>query len=406
MDDVVLGEKRRLSGGCPVGQFGDKFRKAREKKSLSLDDVSNVTKIGSRMLQAIEEERFEQLPGGVFNKGFIRAYAKQVGLNDEEAVNEYLACLRQAQIDAQAIWEPNARQSAQKHPRVAPDQIAANKAVASKLSPRSERPYSAKSDSSSATTARQDLPELQLPRLEDVRPPRRQYLQKRQGQLPWRPAIMAFLILVMLAVLWQRHARHAHAESATAVTAATAVVASSGSQTAPGAGTAAQSSLVSNDKTARDSTGSDRLIDKRASIGKTESANASPLSSGASPRPAANGSQNGQDDDDTTAAPASRPAPESSKLFTLVIRATENSWISVTADGQPVSHETLIAPANTSVHANREIVARVGNAAGVSFLWNGQEIQPEGAESEVKTFIFDAAGMHEAAAPQEPAQTR
>src|SRR5215467_7858226 len=86
-----------------MGHFGDKFRKAREKKELSLDDVSNVTKISSRMLQAIEEEHFDQLPGGVFNKGFIRAYAKHLGLNDEEAVTDYLHCLREAQIGANSV---------------------------------------------------------------------------------------------------------------------------------------------------------------------------------------------------------------------------------------------------------------------------------------------------------------
>jgi hypothetical protein len=89
--------------------------------------------------------------------------------------------------------------------------------------------------------------------------------------------------------------------------------------------------------------------------------------------------------------------------LTLLIRATETSWISITADGQPVSHETLIAPAHTSVRARREIVAKVGNAAGVTFLFNGQEIPADGAESEVKTFTFDSTGMRVAPAPQ-PAQ--
>jgi hypothetical protein len=86
--------------------------------------------------------------------------------------------------------------------------------------------------------------------------------------------------------------------------------------------------------------------------------------------------------------------------MTLVIRAAENSWVSVTADGQAVTHETLIAPAATSVRAAREIVARIGNSAGVTFIWNGQEIPAQGAESEVKTFVFDAQGMHEA--PNQP----
>src|SRR5579872_3533427 len=56
-----------------MGDFGNKFRKARESKELSFDDVSNVIKITPRMLRAIEEENFDQLPGGVFNKGFIRS---------------------------------------------------------------------------------------------------------------------------------------------------------------------------------------------------------------------------------------------------------------------------------------------------------------------------------------------
>jgi hypothetical protein len=97
---------------------------------------------------------------------------------------------------------------------------------------------------------------------------------------------------------------------------------------------------------------------------------------------------------------------KSAPSLILVIRATETSWIFVLADGQAVSQETLIAPAHTSVRANHEIVAKVGNAAGVTFLWNGQEIPADGAEAEVKTFIFDSTGMHVSPssqpAPQNP----
>src|SRR5882757_3049338 len=55
------------------------------------------------MLRALEEEHFDQLPGGVFNKGFVRAYARQVGLDEEEAVTDYLAALRESQIRQQSI---------------------------------------------------------------------------------------------------------------------------------------------------------------------------------------------------------------------------------------------------------------------------------------------------------------
>ena len=97
---------------------------------------------------------------------------------------------------------------------------------------------------------------------------------------------------------------------------------------------------------------------------------------------------------------ASAKAAEKATPLTLVIRATENSWISVTADGKTVSEETLIAPAHASIRASREIVARVGNAAGVTFLWNGKEIPADGAESEMKTFVFDAQGMRVVAKAQ------
>jgi hypothetical protein len=90
----------------------------------------------------------------------------------------------------------------------------------------------------------------------------------------------------------------------------------------------------------------------------------------------------------------------------LEIRASENSWISVTADGRSVLHELLIAPAHASIHANREIVLKVGNAGGVTFLWNGEELPAPGAEAEVKTLVFDETGMRDATPDQAPPQNQ
>jgi len=86
-----------------VGTFGEKLRKQREQRGISLDTISTITKISPRMLRAIEDEHFEQLPGGVFSKGFVRAYARQVGLNEEEAVADYLTALRENQIQSQTV---------------------------------------------------------------------------------------------------------------------------------------------------------------------------------------------------------------------------------------------------------------------------------------------------------------
>jgi len=73
-----------------MANFGETLKRERELRKISLREVSEATKIGLRYLEAMEENRFDQLPGGLFNKGFIRAYAKFIGLDGETLVNVYL----------------------------------------------------------------------------------------------------------------------------------------------------------------------------------------------------------------------------------------------------------------------------------------------------------------------------
>src|SRR5207247_1921964 len=63
--------------------------KARESKGISLDQIAKQTRISSRFLAAIEDEEFQILPGGIFNRGFVRAYAESVGLDPNQAVADY-----------------------------------------------------------------------------------------------------------------------------------------------------------------------------------------------------------------------------------------------------------------------------------------------------------------------------
>jgi len=74
-----------------VASLGAQLKQEREKQGISLDDISLTTKIGTRMLRALEEEQFDQLPGGIFNKGFIRAYARCLHMDEEQAIADYLA---------------------------------------------------------------------------------------------------------------------------------------------------------------------------------------------------------------------------------------------------------------------------------------------------------------------------
>ena len=72
------------------GTFGENLKREREMRGVSLDEISAATRIATRFLQAIENEQWDQLPGGVFNRGFVRAVAHYLGLDEESIVAEYV----------------------------------------------------------------------------------------------------------------------------------------------------------------------------------------------------------------------------------------------------------------------------------------------------------------------------
>lgn len=70
--------------------FGPWLRQQRELREITLREISDATKISLRYLQALEEERYDLLPAPVFARGFLRQYARYVGLDADEAVNRLL----------------------------------------------------------------------------------------------------------------------------------------------------------------------------------------------------------------------------------------------------------------------------------------------------------------------------
>jgi cytoskeleton protein RodZ len=69
--------------------FGEHLRREREMRGVSLDEISAATRISTRFLEAIEKDQWDQLPGGVFNRGFIRSIARFLGLDEDSLVAEY-----------------------------------------------------------------------------------------------------------------------------------------------------------------------------------------------------------------------------------------------------------------------------------------------------------------------------
>lgn len=75
--------------------FGERLKRERELRGVSRDEVSAATRIASRYLEALENEQWETLPGGVFNRGFVRAVARFLGLGEDAMLAEYDAAMNE-----------------------------------------------------------------------------------------------------------------------------------------------------------------------------------------------------------------------------------------------------------------------------------------------------------------------
>lgn len=71
------------------GNFGERLKRERELREVTLEEITSATRIGPRFLEALENEDWERLPGGVFNRGFVRSIARYLGLDEEAFLAEY-----------------------------------------------------------------------------------------------------------------------------------------------------------------------------------------------------------------------------------------------------------------------------------------------------------------------------
>ena len=69
--------------------LGEKLRQAREARGISISEVAEQTRISALYLESIENNDYRPLPGGIFNRGFVKSYAKYVGLDEREALQDY-----------------------------------------------------------------------------------------------------------------------------------------------------------------------------------------------------------------------------------------------------------------------------------------------------------------------------
>ncbi|MEM9554779.1 MAG: RodZ domain-containing protein [Acidobacteriota bacterium] len=113
-DSPPTADERPTAGSASAEQdereaFGPWLRRQREGREIELREIAEASKISLRYLQALEQGQFEVLPAPVFTKGFLRQYARYIGLDPEEVINAYLAA-RQFQDDVEEPrFDPPAR---------------------------------------------------------------------------------------------------------------------------------------------------------------------------------------------------------------------------------------------------------------------------------------------------------
>lgn len=269
-----------------MGAFGDKLRREREMRGVTLAEIAESTKISTRNLKALEEEQFELLPGGVFNRGFVRSYARFLGLNEEQTVADYVA--------------------ASKEQEAPPDKFP-----------------------------------LEIHEREDDSPP----LNPKRSIVPVLLAIVALILVISGWAYWMKHKPlHTEVSEQPAASATQEQFASASAQ-------------------------------PNTSLSPTQPAKPE------EPKPANVGDRvDGNDVQDQNGA------------ISIVIKARQDSWISVAADGEVLWEGTLYANAERTIQAKagKELVLKTGNAAGIEVSYNGKPLGALGGEKEVRTLTFNS----------------
>ncbi|MGA9526510.1 MAG: RodZ domain-containing protein [Terriglobales bacterium] len=321
--------------------FGEKLKLEREKRKITLEQISSSTKIGTRLLQALEDEKFNQLPGGIFNKGFVRAYARTLGLDEDQIIADYLEASGEAPPPRVDLPREN-RDSAQQQ---------------------NTHPHSARETENGRLEIRAEI---------------------ASHQLPWGVFAVILLIIALCLSLWTHRRREQ--ERLSHQTQTSQRLASPGSgQSAPGLnspGSAPAASPVSESAT-----------NSPAALGSAPPASSPAVSTADKPAGASSSQQE----------PNTAPATPASGEFVLAIRARDESWLAVTVDDKPIAVQTLESGDERTFHGHQHIVIKAGNAGALDFRLNGKELPVGGDIGEVKTVTIGASGvLANASAPLSP----
>lgn len=325
--------------------FGAHLKREREQRKISLEDVSLSTKIGTRFLQALEEEHFDLLPGGIFNKGFVRAYARHLGLDEDQIVADFLAASGTAQPD-----------------------------------PKAE--------------------EILLQELRGKETSRENDAEDAVHRVPWGTVALVLLAVALGFAVWGFRSREKSPAEVRAEHPVKAKVVAAPQNAGPELKSVAASTPApeigrapaSDNATPAPANSSAQTAQTPATPNPAPQAPATPVTA---PEAAAKSVE-------LASANAPVPPVQHAGPFVVLVKAREDAWVSITADGKPVMEDTLVAPSEKAIQARNQVVIKTGNAAALDFSFNGKKLPQQGEFGEVKTLTFGTSGLQRAPAKAQP----
>ncbi len=336
--------------------IGETLRRERVRRNLELQQISRELKISVRFLDALEREAFDELPGAIFVKSFVRQYARLLGLDEDDLAAE-----------AQRIMEPVVEEPpAKTHPMAAAEKVRV--------------------------------------------PPMRAWRSVGDGgRFRWESVLPALgLVVVALLVCsgvytwWQRERRSA-AVSAAQTTASTRPAPPPSGPAAPPAAAAIPPP----------SDAGPSLPPAAPSGASTEGPRPAPpdAAEGPSAGPPANAAPAADTQPATEPPAAEQPsegttAPAVEGPVRVQVIALETSWVRARSDGKYVFSATLDPNQTRTVEAAQSVELLLGNAGGVSVLLNGKPIGALGPKGQVRTVQLNSGGFKivsaKAPAPADP----
>ena len=95
-----------------IGKF---LRRARESRDMGVAEIARATRIPSSAIERIEADHFDDLPGEVFTRGFLKAYATAVGLAPDEVLARYTAARRIVSVEPLPMATPVTRSGSRRY---------------------------------------------------------------------------------------------------------------------------------------------------------------------------------------------------------------------------------------------------------------------------------------------------